>query len=130
MTQALIVTEAVLFQTRGMLILGKLRVHPVRYELQSDRIVVWKQPRILLGLGVLGLLFAAKMRGKRHLDIDLSQIRRYARGKYGLNKRVLDVTLADGTTHRLIVDKFEPFVDGLSQQLTARGMPLALAQSS
>jgi hypothetical protein len=60
----------------------------------------------------------------------VSQIRRYARGKYGLNKRVLDVTLADGTTHRLIVDKFEPFVDGLSQQLSARGTPLALAPSS
>jgi hypothetical protein len=129
MTQALVPTEAVLFQTRGMLILGKLRVHPVRYELQSDRIVVWKQPRILLGLGLIGLLFAAKMRGKRHLDLELSQIRKYARGKYGLNKRVLDVTLADGAMHRLIIDKFDPFVDGLSQQLAARGNPLALAPS-
>jgi hypothetical protein len=129
MTQALVPTEAVLFQTRGMLILGKLRVHPVRYELQSDRIVVWKQSRILLGLGLIGLLFAAKMRGKRHLDLELSQIRKYARGKYGLNKRVLDVTLADGAMHRLIIDKFDPFVDGLSQQLAARGNPLALAPS-
>jgi hypothetical protein len=127
MTQALV---PVLFQTRGMVILGKLRVHPVRYELHADRIVIYKQSRILLGLGLIGLLLAAKMRGKHYLDLELSQIRRYGRGKYGLNKRVLDVTLADGTTHRLIIDKFEPFVDCLSQQLAARGTPLALAQSS
>jgi hypothetical protein len=67
------------------------------------------------------MLLARRAKGKLALSIDLAQIRSVARGKYGVNKKILDVTVADGQTHRLMVDDFDRFAAALREQLAGRG---------
>jgi hypothetical protein len=78
-----------------------------RIELTSTRLVVYKKSPIWAAFGVLGLLIARALPGKRGPELELSAIASVARGKYGFNKKILDVTMKDGTAYRLTVDRFD-----------------------
>jgi hypothetical protein len=53
----------------------------------------------------------------RELDIELASITATARTRWRVSGKVLDVTLADGTTHRIIVDRFDSFAAQLGPAL-------------
>jgi hypothetical protein len=119
--QALVVLDPVLARSNGTLIKGKLNVQLGRYELTANRLTFFGKSRAYMMFGLLGALLALLAKGKRALDLELSQITAIARGKYGLNKKILDVTMADGTVHRLGLDKFDDLSAQLRDQLARRG---------
>lgn len=71
--------------------------------------------------GLIGILLGRRSKGTLALTVELARVRTVARGKYGVNKKVLDVTLDDGTCHRLLVDDFDRFGAALRDQLASRG---------
>lgn len=121
-TTALTTTsEPALISTSGGRIRGKLKVDLGRMELTGSAIVFYQRNRLWYLFGLLGALIAARTNGKRALTIELATIGEVARGKYGLNKKVLDVKLTDGSEHRLMLDKYDDFVAQLRDQLARRG---------
>ena len=99
---------------------------PGMHVFWHDGHVMWIERTIAMNLQVVetirvSMLFARRAKGKLALSIDLAQIRSVARGKYGANKKILDVTVADGQTHRLMVDDFDRFGAALREQLAGRG---------
>jgi hypothetical protein len=113
--QALSVVEPVLLQSHGGLFVSKRRMAWARIELTSTRLVVYKKSIWLTGFGLIGALIARSMKGSRTLDLDLGAITQIARGKYGFNKKILDVTMKDGATHRITVDRFDEMVARLRE---------------
>jgi len=109
--------EPVLAETNGLIIRGKLNVRMGRYELTGSRLTFFMRSRIFMMFGALGALLQFLSKGKRELEIDLSKVTSMARSKYGLNKKILDVTLADGTVYRFGFDKFDDFTAKLRDQL-------------
>lgn len=115
--------EPVLATSNGGLIKGKMNVVFGRVELTARAVVFHQRSRLWMMFGLLGALLSMRSRGKRALELELTAISQLARGKYGLNKKILDVTMADGSTHRLMVDKYDDFTAQLRDQL-ARGARL------
>jgi hypothetical protein len=120
-THALTTTTApVLVTTNGGLFKSKFRMHLGRFELTHDRIVYYQKSFFFMMFGALGLLLSRYSPGKRTLDIELSRIASLARGKHGFNKNILDLTLTDGSTHRLSLDRYDDFTAQLRDQLSRR----------
>lgn len=115
--QALTVVEPVLFKSHGGLFVSKRRMAWAGIELTSARLVVYKKSIWLTGFGLIGALIARSMQGTRTLDLELGAIASIARGKYGFNKKILDVTMRNGTTHRITVDRFDEMVARLRDAL-------------
>ena len=78
---------------------------------------------------MIGALLSMKG-GKRAFELDLTQIQNLARAKFGLNKNILDVTMADGTVHRFSFAKYDAFTGELTSQLAKLGKPLQIAAAS
>ena len=72
----------------------------------------------------IGALLASKV-GKRDTDIEYAGIASLARGKYALNKKILDIAMTDGSAHRISIDKFDEFVDKLTATTGKSVAPLA-----
>lgn len=118
MTTALTTTDAPpLARTNGGLIAGKLNVRLGKVELTARELRVMTPSRFFMMFGLIGMLLARRSKGKLALSIDLARVRSVARGKYGVNKKILDITVDDGQTHRIMVDDFEAFADALRGQL-------------
>jgi hypothetical protein len=116
-SKALTVQDRVLLTSNGGLIGGPLKTTLGRVELTPTHIIYYRRSRLWLMFGALGMLLSRRTAGKRALDIDLSKIASAVRSKYGFNKKVLDVKMKDGTTHRLTVDKFDDFTARLREQV-------------
>jgi hypothetical protein len=118
MSTALATTsEPVLASSHGGLFKSKFRMHLGRFELTSNRITYYQKSTLWLMFGALGMILSRYTAGKRALDIDLGRIATLARGKYGFNKKILDITMADGTSHRLTIDRYEEFTNQLREQI-------------
>ncbi len=104
----------------GGLIAGKLNVRLGRVELTHHELRVLTPNRFFMMFGLIGMLLARRAKGKLALTVELSHVRTVARGKYGMNKKILDLTLADGATHRIMVDDFDRFGAALREQLAGR----------
>jgi len=117
---ALTVVEPVLAKSRGAQIMSKFKAHLGRLELTSTRLVFFRASKFWLMFGALGMILGARSGGTRAIDVELSRIAGIARGKHGFNKKVLELTLSDGTTHRLSVDRYDELVARLREQLAAR----------
>jgi hypothetical protein len=111
--------------SRGALIVSALRVHPGRWELTRHQLVFHQFSRWLGGLGLLGVFFMKYARGTKALELDLPKIATITRGRYGRNKRVMDVTMVDGTVHRIVVDNFDEVAARLHDAMGGRGLALA-----
>lgn len=120
--QSLVATDNILARSNGTLIKGKLNVQLGRYELTDSRIIFYGKSKAFMMFGALGALLAMLAKGKRALDIELDAVQSVERGKYGLNKKVLDITMADGTVHRLGIDKFDQLSAVLRDQLSRHGV--------
>jgi hypothetical protein len=88
----------------GAVIYGKLKLKLARFELESDRLVVYEHSRLLMGLGLIGAILSRVLRGKRTIDLPYTMIATLGRGKFGFNKKVLDVTTVEGQTYRFNMD--------------------------
>jgi hypothetical protein len=100
MTTALQVSDPVLDRWNGGLFKGKFQMVFARFELERDRLVVYEHSRWLAAMGLIGLLIARKRQGKRTIELEFTKIATIGRGKFGLNKKILDVTTTDGQSHR------------------------------
>jgi hypothetical protein len=122
--QAAAPAEQVIIESGGSYFKGKMRPIPGRLELTPTRIIYYKRSFWAQSFGFLGALLASKV-GKRDTDIEFSGISTIARGKYALNKKILDIAMTDGTNHRIAVDKFDEFVDKLTATTGKSVAPLA-----
>lgn len=119
MSNALVPVEPVLTTSNGGMFRSKWRLQFGRFELTSSRIIFYKRSNFWMMFGALGMLLSRGTSGKRALDLELSQIASAVRSKHGFNKNVLEVTMSDGTTHRLSVDKYDAFVAPLGDKVRA-----------
>ncbi len=115
---ALTTTEPVLFETDGGHFKGKLRMYGGRFELTARQLIFYQRSYWFQMFGLIGALLGMKSKGKRALEIELRQIRGLARGKFGLNKKILDVTLADGSEVRLSIAKYDELTARLREQIS------------
>jgi hypothetical protein len=113
-------TDPLLYQCSGGRFRGKFRMYFGRFEVTPTRLVYFEHSAWWQPFGALGMLLARSARGKRAAEFDHAQIRSFARGKFGLNKKILDLTMTDGTTHRFSIDKFDELI-ALLRDLIARG---------
>lgn len=121
MTQALTTTsEPVLIRSNGGIFKSKLRMQFARFELTPTKIVCYRKSNLFLLFGALGMILARSAKGKRADELELARIASVARGKFGLNKKILDVTMNDGSTHRLTIDEFDPFAARLRESVGER----------
>jgi hypothetical protein len=111
--------------SRGALIISTLRVRSGRWELTRDQLVFYQFSRWYAAFGLLGALLMRYATGKRALDLDLRRIATVTRGRYGRNKKVMDVTMVDGQQHRLVVDSFDEVAARLHDVMGGRGLALA-----
>ncbi len=118
--QSLLVIDPVLSSSNGGVFKSKFRMLPGRFELTSSRIVFYKKSSFWMAFGLIGVLVLARLSGKRDREIELHRIAGLARGKYGFNKKILDLTLVDGATLRLTVDNFDEFSERLRAELARR----------
>lgn len=130
MNQNLVVVDPVLARSNGSHIKGKLNVQLGRLELTSSRIIFYGKSRAFMMFGVLGALLSLLAKGTRSLDVELGQVAAVARGKFGFNKKILEVTMLDGTQHRLGVDKLDVFAAQLREQLARCGRADAYRMAS
>jgi len=114
-------TPAPLATSHGGLIAGKLNVRLGKVELTAGELRVRTVSRAYQMFGLIGMLLARRAKGTLALTVALPAVTTVARGKYGLNKKILDVTVADGQTHRIIVDDFDRFAGALREQLARTG---------
>ncbi|MBX3158675.1 MAG: hypothetical protein KF773_22090 [Deltaproteobacteria bacterium] len=116
MTQQQALSPAqILFTSNGGLFRSKWRVHFGRYELTPTHLIWYQRSSFWLAFGALGMLLSRGTSGKRARDFELRAIAKAVRGKHGVNKKILDLTLTDGTTARLSVDKFDELVARLRE---------------
>lgn len=91
------------------LLKGVLKTQPGQLLLYPDRLVhVVSKPSIGMAFGVIGIVLArraaakgARVRavagGDGVLSLPLGHVRSVCRGKFGFNKKVLEVTMSDGS---------------------------------
>jgi hypothetical protein len=107
--------EPVLAESSGMWIAGDRDLRPGRIDLTARRIVFYRaNDRDGLAGTMLGLLQPRNGTTHRALDIDLASITRVQRGRFRATGKVLELSLADGTSHRVIVDRYDAFVSHLN----------------
>ncbi|MEZ4404495.1 MAG: hypothetical protein R3B06_31030 [Kofleriaceae bacterium] len=121
MTPTALTTTAPIATTNGGLIAGKLNVRFGKVDLTASELQVRVVSPIYRMFGLIGMLLGRRAKGKLALTVPLGRVRSVTRGKYGLNKKILDVTVDDGQCHRLMVDDFDRFTTALRGQLAAVG---------
>jgi hypothetical protein len=106
--------EPIVAESTGMWIADGNDVRPGRIDLTPRRIV-FHQASARTGLAgtVIGIL-TPKSGGHRALDIELATITRVQRGRFRASGKVLELSLADGRSHRVIVDRYDAFVSHLN----------------
>jgi hypothetical protein len=120
MTTAILPIEPALFKSAGTVFRGKLRANLATIELTADRIVCFEHGRWATMFGAIGALVAMMTRGKRGLEIELSTIAKISRGKLLLNRKLLDIELANGATYRLGLRHYDAFAARLREHLATR----------
>ena len=85
----------------------------------------YRRSTVWLMLGLIGALLSQRSSGKRDLELEFAKIASVARGRYGLNKKILDFKMTHGSEHRLAIDKFDQFVEKLTATSGHTVAPLA-----
>jgi hypothetical protein len=112
MTEAAQSTEPPIAESRGGYFTGKLMQAQGRAELTA-RQLIWYQPGFLMKMIGLGSL----VKGTRTFELDYTQIKELARGKFGINIKTLEITMADGTQHRFTLKNYDEFTTELRNQI-------------
>jgi hypothetical protein len=121
MTQALTTTrEPVLVDSNGGIFKSKLRMHLARFHATPTRIVCFKKSTFWMMFGALGLILSRGATGKQFAELEYSRIASVIRTKHGFNKKVLEVKMDDGATHKITVDKFDEMAAKLREVLGDR----------
>jgi hypothetical protein len=97
---------------------GKLSVEIGSAYLSNQRFMRFKQSS---GLQVLIGLFAFLVKDKPDFEVELGDIKSLARGKQGINKNVIMMTLNDGTEYKLICNKFDDWMKAFEEVYQANG---------
>jgi hypothetical protein len=93
--------EQVIKDEMGMFIKSKLHVQPGQLVLTNKRFVFVKNMNFMFGL--IGLLFKTLRGGVIH-DIPLENIKSHAQDKFGVNTKVMKLTLSDGQELRFVLN--------------------------
>jgi hypothetical protein len=97
---------------------GKLSVEIGSAYLSNQRFMRFKQSS---GLQVLIGLFAFLVKDKPDFEVELGDIKSLARGKQGINKNVIMMTLNDGTEYKLICTKFDDWMRAFEEAYQSNG---------
>lgn len=112
--------EPVLAESPAMWLAAGNEVRPGRIDLTPSRLVFFQaSARTGLAGTMIGML-TPRSRGHRALEIELGSIASMQRGRFRASGKVLELALADGTAHRVIVDKYEAFCSHLNARAGAR----------
>lgn len=112
--------EAVIAESPAMWIADGKDVRPGRLDLTPTRLVFFQASARTGVVGTMLGLLTPRSRGQRALEIELASIASMQRGRFRVNRNVLELALADGTAHRVIVDKYEAFCSHLNARAGAR----------
>ena len=116
-TALTLAAPTVLATSSGGLFRGKFRMRFARIDLTTDRLQIHERNRWLASMGLLGFLLARWLAPKLVVDLPLAQIATLARGKFGLNKKILDLTATDGASYRLTITDYDAFTARLREQI-------------
>lgn len=120
MTHALVPTDNVLSASNGGVFKSKFRMQPGRFELTPSHIIYYKKSSFWMAFGLIGVLVLRGQKGTRDFEIELHKIASIERGKHGFNKNILDLTLVDGSKHRITVERFDEFSERLRAEHARR----------
>ena len=115
--QALVVQPAPLATSNASHLVSRFRAYPGRIELTAPHLVFYQRSRLWLMFGALGMILSRLTAGRRAFDLELARVATIARGTFGLNKKILELTMADGTGHRFAVERYDELAAALRDQL-------------
>ena len=111
--------QPVLYESLGTHFPSKFRGVHGRIKLTRNSIVFYRISPLFMLFGLIGALLARSSKGKPTLSIKLANIRSFERQRQGLTTKVLCFKLANGTEHRLKIEKFNPFLAQLTNRLSS-----------
>jgi len=99
-------------------VISKMSVQGGSAYLSEQRFMRFKQNTgMMLLIGAISFLF----KDKPDFEVELGDIKSIARGKQGLNKNVIMMTLTDGTEYKLICSKFDKWMHAFAEAYAANG---------
>jgi len=110
--------ETVLHDGPMSRVLGKMGGNGGSAYLSNQRFMRFKQNN---GLQILIGLLAFLLKEKPDFEVELGDIKSIARGKQGINKNVIIMTLTDGTEYKLICSKFDKWMQAFEEAYQANG---------
>lgn len=99
-------------------ILSRMNIQGGSAYLTNERFLRFKQST---GLQILIGLLAFLFKDKPDFEVALGEIKGLARGKQGLNKNVILMTLNDGSEYKLICTKFDQWMERFGEAYLANG---------
>ena len=112
--------RSVLFCSAGTHFPTKYSGTPGRIELTTDSIIFYRISPLFMLFGLIGLLFSYASKGTSSLAIKLANVKGFDRQRQGVTTKVLNFTMKDGSSHRLKIEKFDPFLKQLVEHLSSR----------
>ena len=110
--------EAVIHDGPMSNVISKMNVQGGSAYLTEQRFMRFKQNTgMMLLIGVIAFLF----KDKPDFEVELGDIKSIARGKQGINKNVIIMTLIDGTEYKLICSKFDKWMQAFADAYAANG---------
>jgi len=99
-------------------VISKMHIQGGSAYLTEQRFMRFKQSTgMMLLIGVIAFLF----KDKPDFEVELGDIKSIARGKQGINKNVIMMTLTDGTEYKLICAKFDKWMQAFAEAYVANG---------
>ena len=112
--------RSVLFSSHGTHFPNRFSGTPGRIELTTHSIIFYRISPLFMLFGLIGVLFSYASKGTLSLTIKLANVRGFERQRQGLTTKVLSFAMKDGTSHRLKIEKFDPFLKQLIEHLSSR----------
>ncbi len=114
---ALAISDPILFESTGGRFKGKFRVNFGRTQLTPRALLYYEKSFWWTMFGAIGMLLSRGAKGKLALSLEYANMQKLERKKFGLNNKIVEITMADGATHKLIVDKFDDFIERVRGQV-------------
>ena len=99
-------------------VVNKMNIQGGSAYLTNQRFMRFKQST---GMQLLIGLFALLFKDKPDFEVELGNIQSITRGKQGLNKNVIMMTLNDGVEYKLVCNKFDQWMQGFADAYDSNG---------
>jgi hypothetical protein len=105
--------EGVVKEGRAMMIMGKRGIQG-RLYVTADRLVFLTSSSMFGAFGAIGAVLSATVKPKKiKLEIPLAAISGVQRGKFGMNKNIVEVSHGDGDPARFAVRPYDEWAQAI-----------------